>query len=250
MERKQLLCGDFSPRIHRLHPAVDSRTACIRTAQCLLGQVVRQLDLVLKLQVPNLLFDRGESHDTIIMTQAGFVNLAGEMEFYRILSPLELSVRRPLTNPCQPVNLIVVNRIVAALLLLLWTGSVSRCLAEQYGLLHEMPGLECCDHGHDHHDDHDSDEHLPTPEPGHSHSNPCGICHMIEHGGVNFAKQVVVGEVALLPITQIELPVLDSITVLKADLASISWLRPPIRLRWGAFLIVTCLPVRGPNVAC
>jgi hypothetical protein len=72
---------------------------------------------------------------------------------------------------------------------------------------------------------------------------------MIEHGGVNFAKQVVVGAAALLPVTQVEVPLLDLTAVLKADLASNSWLRPPIRLRWGAFLIVTCLPVRGPNLA-
>jgi len=73
---------------------------------------------------------------------------------------------------------------------------------------------------------------------------------MIEHGGVNFAKQVVVGAAALLPVNQIALPLLDLTPVLKTDLASNSWLRPPIRLRWGAFLIATCLPVRGPNVAC
>ena len=150
-----------------------------------------------------------------------------------------------LTNPCQPVNLTAVYRIVAALLLLLWTGSVSRCLAEQYGLLHEMPGLECCEHDHaQHEDDHDQEE------PSHSHSNPCGICHMIEHSGVSLTKQVVIDGGALLPITLAALPPLDVIPVLATDLASTSWLRPPIRLRWGAFLIVTCLPVRGPNVAC
>ena len=181
----------------------------------------------------------------MIMRVVGFVNLAGEMEFDRITLLLALSVSRPLTNPCQPVNLAFVNRIVAALLLLLWTGSVSRCLAEQYGLLHEMPGLECCEHDHEHHED-DPDQE----EPGHSHSNRCGICHMIEHSGVSLTKQVVIDGGALLPITQISLPVVDLTPVAKTDLASNSWLRPPIRLRWGAFLIVTCLPVRGPNVAC
>lgn len=153
-------------------------------------------------------------------------------------------MNRPLTNPCQPVNLVFVNRIVAALLLLLWTGSVSRCLAEQYGLLHEMPSLECCEH------DHEGEEEHGKEEPGHSRSNPCGICHMIEHSGVSLTKQVVIDGGALLPITPITLPTLDLIPVLATDLASNSWLRPPIRLRWGAFLIVTCLPVRGPNVAC
>lgn len=144
----------------------------------------------------------------------------------------------------------LVTRIIAATLLLLWTVSFGRCLAEQYGLLHEMQGMECCDHGHAADDIHDDEDHQHTPEPGHSHSNPCGICHMIEHGGVNFAKQVVVGAAALLPVNQIALPLLDLTPVLKTDLASNSWLRPPIRLRWGAFLIATCLPVRGPNVAC
>lgn len=151
-------------------------------------------------------------------------------------------MNRPLTNGHPPLNFKLVNRIVAALLLMLWTGSVSRCLAEQYGLLHEAPALECCDHEHGH----DEQEE----EPGHSHSNPCGICHMIEHSGVSLTKQVVIADAALLPITQIALPVLDFISVLNADLTPSSWLRPPIRLRWGAFLIVTCLPVRGPNLAC
>ena len=73
---------------------------------------------------------------------------------------------------------------------------------------------------------------------------------MIEHSGVSLTKQVVIDSAALLPITQMALPKLDLTTVLATDLASHSWLRPPIRLRWGAFLIVTCLPVRGPNVAC
>lgn len=245
MKGNQLLRRDLFSCIHRLHSAVDSRAACIRIAQSLLGQVIRQLDLILKLQVPNLLFDCGESHVVMIMRDVGFVNLAGEMEFDRITLHLALSVSRPLTNPCQPVNLAFVNRIVAALLLLLWTGSVSRCLAEQYGLLHEMPGLECCEHEHDHHeDDHDGEE------PGHSHSYPCGICHMIEHSGVHLTKPMAIDGAALLPITQIALPRIDSTPELKTDLASDSWLRPPIRLRWGAYLIVTCLPVRGPNVAC
>lgn len=144
----------------------------------------------------------------------------------------------------------LVTRLIAATLLLLWTASFGRCLAEQYGLLHEMQGLECCDHEHEADNHHSDEDHQLTPEPGHSHSNPCGICHMIEHDGVNFAKQVVVGAAALLPVTQVEVPLLDLTAVLKTDLASNSWLRPPIRLRWGAFLIVTCLPVRGPNLAC
>jgi hypothetical protein len=155
-------------------------------------------------------------------------------------------MNRPLTNLCQPVNLTVVNRIVAALLLLLWTGSVGRCLAEQYGLLHEMPGLECCEHDHDHEGEDDHGKEAPS----HTHSIPCGICHMIEHSGVSLTKQVMIDSTALLPITQTALPTVDLTPVLATDLASNSWLRPPIRLRWGAFLIVTCLPVRGPNVAC
>jgi hypothetical protein len=73
---------------------------------------------------------------------------------------------------------------------------------------------------------------------------------MIEHSGVSLTKQVMIDSTALLPITQTALPTVDLTPVLATDLASNSWLRPPIRLRWGAFLIVTCLPVRGPNVAC
>ncbi len=132
-----------------------------------------------------------------------------------------------------------VNRIVAALLLVLWAASTGRCLAEQYGLLHETPGLECCDHGHE-------DE----PEPiGHSHSNPCGICHMIEHSGVSLAKPVALAALCILPVAELPLPELDLMPVAMPAGWGDALTRPPILPDWGAYLIRTCLPVRGPNLA-
>jgi hypothetical protein len=132
-----------------------------------------------------------------------------------------------------------VNRLLAALLLLVWSASLGRCLAEQYGMLHETPGLECCDH-----------EHESEPEPaGNSHSNPCGICHMIEHSGVNLIKPVTLAALPFLPVAEVVLPELDLMPVEVADVWGDALIRPPILPDWGAYLISTCLPVRGPNLA-
>ncbi len=130
------------------------------------------------------------------------------------------------------------NRLLTALLLLVWTASVGRCLAEQYGLLHEAPGLECCDHGHE-------------SEPlSHSDSAPCGICHMIEHSGVSLAKPVVLRTLALLPVAETTPPNRDWLPVALPLREAAVWTRPPIPQGWGAFLISICLPVRGPNRIC
>jgi hypothetical protein len=143
-----------------------------------------------------------------------------------------------------------VNRVLAALLLLVWTTSVGRCLAEQYGLLHEMPGLECCEHDHDHGIDH-ADEVPGPPSPAHSHSesDPCGICHMIEHTGVNLVRPVVLAAALYLPVADLVLPELDWMPAADAAGLNEALIRPPIRLCWGAYLVNTSLPVRGPNLA-
>lgn len=174
---------------------------------------------------------------------------------YRIVLAQPTTLSSPSRFPGQPIDISLshadicsVNRLLAALLLLVWTASVGRCLAEQYGMLHEMPGLECCDHGHD-----DEDHDLPAPaeavpEP-HSHSNPCGICHMIEHSGVSLSKPTVLAAAVLLPVAEILIPELDLMPVADSAGLSKALIRPPIRMRWGAYLVNTCLPVRGPNLA-
>lgn len=144
---------------------------------------------------------------------------------------------------CEFLN---VNRVLAALLLLVWTTSVGRCLAEQYGLLHEMPGLECCEHDHGHADEAPVPESLPL---SHSESDPCGICHMIEHSGVSLVRPVVLAAALYLPVAELVLPELDWMPAADAAGLTEALIRPPIRLCWGAYLVNTSLPVRGPDLA-
>lgn len=115
-------------------------------------------------------------------------------------------------------------------------------------MLHELPGLECCEHTHDDHGQVAEDDHEAQPQNS-ADSNPCGICHMIESNGVSLIQPIILASVHFLPVAELTLPALDEMPVAESAVLEEALVEPPIRLRWGAYLVSTCLPVRGPNLA-
>lgn len=142
-------------------------------------------------------------------------------------------------------------RLVAALLLLVWTACYARCGVELFGVQPMAPAADqvddCCKHDR---------VQTPSPESDSSGSTlPCDICAAIASGGLLLSQ----------PLSLITLLLAVCIALVVGVPGLGAWLQAALRLasaapchfpdppgrapRFAEFLARTTCPVRGPAIA-
>ena len=136
----------------------------------------------------------------------------------------------------------IVNRILSAIILVLWTGCFFYCSAEKYGLV-GCPTVEneC------------SNDCEPAEYPDSDSENPCGLCEFLDLGGVPTLSQLAVDAAVLIESdaddscfrTLIERHALSNGVTLALNSSGLEQ-RPYVHLY--EFRARKTLPVRGPSV--
>lgn len=136
------------------------------------------------------------------------------------------------------------NRFLSALIFLLWSACLGRCLAEQYGVLGNEP-IQCCAHAQD------CGQDRPQKDNSPGKGSPCAVCDYVTHGGVmTLIQPLLMAAVCLLVLAVVLLcaPRLLEMVRRTAAVPCEVDTGPPRVWRLCEYLARTGTPVRGPAV--
>ena len=135
------------------------------------------------------------------------------------------------------------NRFLSALIFLLWTACLGRCLAEQYGVLGNE-AIQCCAN------EQDCGQDGPQKDNSPGKGSPCVVCDYVTHGGVTLIQPLLLAAVCLLVLSVVALCAPRLVEMVRRT-ATVSYevdTGPPRIWRLCEYLARTGTPVRGPAV--